>query len=209
MKKLLIPALAVTMLNVASAQAEDQAPTVDLELAKSKAIICVACHGADGNGVPGQGVWPKLAGQHAEYLGKQLMEFKSGARKNDLMSPQAAGLNEQDMVSLAAYFAQMEQKAGTTDPAAAELGERVYRAGNASSGVPACNGCHGPAGMGLGLAKFPRIAGQNADYVAQSLQNFAAATRANDPNGMMRGVAVRMTEAEIAAVAQYVQGLTQ
>lgn len=174
---------------------------------EAKAAVCVACHGPAGNSlVP---TWPKLAGQHPEYIYKQLMDFKSGARVNDQMSPQVIPLNEQDFLDLAAYFAAQQQTPGTADPALAELGERIYRGGNPQSGVAACTGCHGPAGTGLGLAKFPRIAGQHAQYVDQSLKHFRDAARANDPNSMMRGVSGRLTDQEIAAVSQYIQGLSQ
>jgi cytochrome c553 len=121
----------------------------------------------------------------------------------------AAPLTEQEMRDLAAYYASQTQTPGAADPALAELGQKVFRAGNPVSGVPACNGCHGPAGMGVGLAKFPRISGQHADYVKQTLTNFRDGARANDPNGMMRGVTARMTDKEIAAVSQYLQGLGQ
>jgi cytochrome c553 len=172
---------------------------------ETKSAVCLACHGPNGNSVVP--TWPKLAGQHPEYLYKQLMDFKSGARKNEQMSPQVIPLNEQDFQDLAAYFSGQTQTQGATDPGVAELGERIYRGGNPATGVPACSGCHGPAGSGLGLARFPRVSGQHAAYVEQTLMHFRDGVRANDPNAMMRGVAARMTDQEIAAVAQYVQGL--
>ena len=125
------------------------------------------------------------------------------------MSPMAAPLTEQEVLDLAAYYSSQTQTGGTADPALAELGERIYRAGNPVTGVPACAGCHGPAGMGMGLARFPRISGQHADYAKQTLTYFRDGTRANDPNGMMRGVAARLTNDEIAASSQYIQGLSQ
>jgi cytochrome c553 len=169
--------------------------------------ICVACHGPQGNSIVP--LWPKLAGQHPEYIQKQLMDFKAGHRQNAQMSPMAAPLTNQEVLDLAAYFASQTQKGGTADRALAATGESIFRAGIPATGVPACAGCHGPAGMGNGLAKFPRISGQHADYVKQTLTWFRDGTRANDPNGMMRGVAARMTDKEIAAVAQYIQGLKQ
>ena len=174
---------------------------------EAKAAVCVACHGPAGNSlVP---TWPKLAGQHPEYIYKQLMDFKSGARVNDQMTPQVAALEEPDFQDLAAYYTKQQQTPGAADPALAEFGERIYRGGNPATGVAACTGCHGPDGAGLGAAKFPRIAGQHAAYLDSALKGFRAGDRANDPNGMMRGVAGRMSDREIAAVAQYVQGLTQ
>ena len=179
----------------------------DAAAGEAKSAVCLACHGPGGNSVVP--TWPKLAGQHPEYLYKQLMDFKSEARKNEQMSPQVIPLNEQDFEDLAAYFSAQTQTAGTADASLAELGERIYRGGNPDTGVPACSGCHGPAGSGLGLAKFPRVSGQHAAYADQTLKHFRDGARANDPNGMMRGVAARMTDEEIAAVAQFLQGLSQ
>lgn len=179
----------------------------DAAAGEAKAAVCVACHGPAGNSV--NPIWPKIAGQHPEYIYKQLTDFKSGARVNDMMSPQVLTLNEQDFENLAAYFAGQQQTPGAADPSAVELGERIYRGGNPAAGVAACSGCHGPAGAGMGLAKFPRLSGQHAQYVDQTLKYFRDGARANDPNGMMRGVAARMTDAEIAAVSQYIQGQSQ
>ncbi len=179
----------------------------DAAAGEAKAAVCLACHGPNGNAlVP---TWPKLAGQHPEYIYKQLMDFKSGARVNDQMSPQVAVLEEPDFRNLAAYYGAQQQTPGAADPTLAELGERVYRGGNPATGVAACTGCHGPAGMGQGPAKFPRISGQHAQYLDATLKGFQASARANDPNNMMRDVAGRMSDKEIAAVSQYLQGLTQ
>ena len=169
--------------------------------------ICLACHGPMGNSVVPN--WPKLAGQHPEYIYKQLKNFKDGAREDPQMTPMALPLTDADMLNVAAYYSAQTQSGGAADPAMVDLGERVYRGGNAATGVPACSGCHGPAGMGQGLAKFPRISGQHADYTQLTLTKFRDNARANDPNGMMRGVAARMTDQEIAAVSQYLQGLSQ
>lgn len=180
----------------------------DLKAGEAKANgICMACHGPQGNSVVP--IWPKLAGQHPEYIQKQLTNFKAGERYNVQMTPMAMPLTEQEVIDVAAYFSSQTQTGGAADPELAKLGESLYRAGNPTTGVPACSGCHGPAGMGQGLSKFPRLAGQHADYVKQTLGYFQNQERANDPNGMMRGVAARMTEQEIAAVSQYIQGLKQ
>lgn len=184
------------------------APVGDPKAGETKAnTICLACHGPQGNSIVP--LWPKLAGQHPEYIHKQLMDFKAGRRQNAQMSPMAAPLTDQEVLDVAAYFASQTQTGGTADAALAAEGERIFRAGIPANGVPACAGCHGPAGMGTGLARFPRISGQHADYAKQALTWFRDGTRANDPNGMMRGVAARMTDKEIAAVAQYIQGLKQ
>jgi len=183
-------------------------PAADPKAGEAKAnTICIACHGPQGNSI--NPVWPKLAGQHGEYIMKQLMDFKAGHRQNVLMSAQAAPLTDEDIRNVAAYFSTQNQSGGTADPALAADGERLYRGGNPETGIPACIGCHGPAGLGVGLAKFPRISGQHADYIKQTLGYFRDGERANDRNGMMRGVAARMTNKDIAALSQYIQGLGQ
>ena len=177
----------------------------DAEAGKTKSATCMACHGPDGNSA--NPIWPKLAGQHPSYIEKQLTDFKGGARKNDLMSPMAMPLSEQDMQDLAAYFSSQTQSAGTAAADKVALGEKVYRAGNGATGVAACMACHGPAGAGNPGANFPRIAGQHAAYVEKALKDFRSGARTNDNAKMMQGVAMKMTDAEIAAVAQYAQGL--
>ncbi|WP_041603340.1 c-type cytochrome [Thioflavicoccus mobilis] len=180
----------------------------DMAAGEAKANqVCMACHGPQGNSVVP--IWPKLAGQQPDYIYKQLTDFKSGARVNEQMSPMAAPLTEDDMHNVAVYYAAQTQTAGTTDPEQAELGKQIFMAGNADTGVPACSGCHGAEGLGLNLAKFPRLAGQHADYLANTLKAFRASERANDPNAMMQGTAARLTDDEITAVAQYLQGLGQ
>lgn len=175
---------------------------------KKKSAICGGCHGADGNsGI--NPVWPKLAGQHPAYLEKQLNDFKAGDRKNDLMSPMAAPLSEQDVADLAAYFSSQTKKTGTASAELATAGEKIYRAGNTATGVAACMACHGPTGAGNPLAKFPALAGQNAAYVEKALTDFRAGDRTNDTAKMMQGVVERMTDKEIKAVAQYIQGLSE
>jgi len=213
MKTLLLTGiLAAAFATSAVASSGDVAttPVGDIEKGKEKVgQICQACHGADGNGVPGQPVWPKLAGQHPEYIMKQLYNFKNNERYNVQMTPMAMPLTDEDVHNVAAYLASLEQSGGTAEAELVQLGESIFRAGNPKTGVPACSGCHGPTGMGANLSKFPRISGQFSEYTAQTLKYFRDGERANDPNGMMRGVAARMTDEEIAAVASYVEGLTQ
>lgn len=210
MKMQLMMAAVVMALTGVPLHAEEHAPkqAVDMEAGEAKAKqVCMACHGPQGNSIVP--IWPKLAGQHPDYIYKQLMEFKGGGRVNAQMSPMAAPLTEDEMRNVAAYYSSQTQTAGTTAPEQAELGQRIFQGGNPDTGVPACSGCHGPTGEGLNLAKFPRIAGQHADYLVQTLKDFRAAARANDPNAMMRGSAARLTDDEITAVAQYLQGLSQ
>jgi cytochrome c553 len=171
---------------------------------------CAACHAADGNSSAGAN--PKIAGQFAEYLHKQLRDFKrqankKPARESAIMAGMVADLSDNDMKSLAAYYAgQTLKPAAATDKDLAALGQKLWRGGNSATGVPACAGCHGPAGAG-NPDQYPRIAGQFAEYTAAQLKLFRDGARANDPNGMMRGVAARMSEREIRAVAEYAAGL--
>ncbi|MCB1858012.1 MAG: cytochrome c4 [Gammaproteobacteria bacterium] len=177
----------------------------DAAQGKTKSATCLACHGPDGNSP--NPIWPKLAGQHPGYIVQQLRDFKAGDRKNDLMTPMVAPLNDQDIEDLAAYFGSQVQAKGVAAADQVALGEKIFRAGNPASGVAACMACHGPTGSGNAPAKFPRIGGQHAAYLEQSLKAFRSGGRTNDANQMMQGVAAKMTDAEISAVAQYAQGL--
>ncbi len=190
---------------VGGAQAQD--PARGQQIAGQ---VCAACHAADGNSTAAAN--PKIAGQFPEYLHKQLADFKpqSGkkpARDSAIMTPMVANLSEADMKSLAAYYAGQQLKpAAATDKDLAAMGQKIWRGGIATSNVPACAGCHGPAGAGI-PAQYPRLSGQFAEYLAAQLKGFRDGGRANDPNGTMRGVAARMTEREIRAVAEYAAGL--
>ncbi len=172
---------------------------------KKKAAACASCHGPDGNSPNPE--WPKLASQHARYIVKQLKDFKEGRRKNSLMSPMAAPLSDQDREDLAAYFASQPISPGEADPKLVKLGEKIWRGGNKKTGVSACMACHAPNGVGNPQANFPRLAGQHAKYVEIQLKAFRSGERANDAGKMMRNIAAKMTDEEIAAVASYVQGL--
>ena len=172
---------------------------------KTKSVTCVACHGTDGNSTNPE--WPNIAGQHEAYIYKQLMEFKSGTRDNAVMAGMVAALSEQDMKDLAAYYASQASSGGFVDEALVESGRRLYHGGNSKTGVPACMGCHGPAGAGDPRGGFPRLAGQHATYTAMQLDQFRNETRANDYQRMMRDIAVRLTPAEVQAVSAYVSAL--
>jgi len=177
----------------------------DAAAGKNKSASCAGCHGMDGNSV--NPMWPKLAEQGAPYLVKELHDFKSGNRSNPTMASMAAPLSDTDIQDLAAYFSSQTRSQGAADESLVDLGQKIYRGGNPSSGVPACIGCHGPTGAGNPAAKFPSLAGQHADYVASQLKAFHSGERANDAGKMMRSVAGKMTDKEIAAVSSYVQGL--
>lgn len=171
---------------------------------------CVACHATDGNSPAAAN--PKLAGQFPEYLRKQLANFKpqgnkKAERENAVMAGMVASLSDEDMRNVAAYYASQKLKAETAkSKELAARGQKLYRGGNLANGVAACAGCHGPDGAGI-PGQYPRISGQFAAYLEAQLLAFKSGTRANDPNGMMRGVAARMSEAEIKAVAEYASGL--
>lgn len=198
-------AAGVTALSAGAAFAQDAAKAQNIA-----AQVCAACHAADGNSTAPAN--PKIAGQFPEYLHKQLADFKpqggkKPARESPIMMGMVANLSEADMKGLAAFYAGQKLKpAAAADKNLAALGQKIWRGGNAASGVPACGGCHGPAGAGI-PSQYPRLAGQYAEYIAAQLKAFKEGGRANDPNGMMRGVTARMTEREIRAVAEYAAGL--
>ena len=171
---------------------------------KEKAGMCLACHGAAGNSL--NPLWPNLAGQSAGYIAKQLADFKSGARKDLTMSALAAGLSQQDIQNLGAYYAGLKPQSGSaSNEKLAKQGERLYRGGNAKMGVSACMSCHGPNGRGI-PPKFPRVAGQHAAYAARQLMAFKSSRRSNDDEIMTR-IAFLMSEDEIKAVSEYMAGL--
>jgi cytochrome c553 len=175
------------------------------EAGQSKSTPCVACHGIDGNSANPE--WPSIAGQHEGYVARQLKAFRAGERQNPLMSPMAAGLSDEDIADLAAWYSTQTARGGETEPSKLKLGQKVYRAGNMQEEAMACAACHGPTGRGNPLASYPAIQGQHATYVAAQLRAYKSGTRTSDPNEMMRSVAARLSDAEIDAVASYVQGL--
>jgi len=195
-----------------SAQTAASAAPATPDVARGQAIatqVCAACHGADGNSAGG--AFPKLAGQHAGYIVKELKDYKTQpgakepARKNPIMAGIAGALNNQDMINVAAYFESQKMKPGyARDKATVPLGQKIYRGGIADKGVPACAACHGATGMGVPV-QYPRLSGQWADYTAAQLTAFAQGTRNNsDP---MHTIALRLTDAEVKAVSDYIAGL--
>ncbi len=183
---------------------------------KDMTAVCAACHGADGNSAAA--TFPKLAGQNAKYLLKQLNDIQSGARPIPTMIGQLDNMSADDLAAIADFYASQAPTGGQADPDKVELGQKIYRAGNSKTGVAACAACHGARGDGNGPAGFPSLAGQHADYIASSLRAFRIgsentleenpAGRTNDGDGrMMRDVAARMSDNEIDAVASYIAGL--
>ena len=170
-----------------------------------KAATCAACHGADGNSINPE--WPNLAGQHASYIAQQLKLFKDGVRVNASMAPMVANLSSEDMQALGDYFAGLAPKIGSISAEDIAAGEKLYRGGNADSGVPACMACHGPNGAGNAAAKYPALRGQHAKYTTMQLQAYRDGTRQGDEKAIMGTISKKMTDAEIEAVAKYVNAL--
>ena len=201
MKKLI--SLVVLMVCVGAAGSAVAAGSV--AAGKTKSAACAACHGVDGNSAAPN--FPKLAGLDAQYIAKQLADYKSGARKDPLMIGMVAGLSRKDMDDLGAYFASRKRSTGTTGASADVLkkAERLYRGGDAKNGISACISCHGPAGTGI-PPRFPAVSGQHAAYSQKQLLDFKTGTRSNDGEIMTR-IAFRLSEAEIKAVSEYMAGL--
>ncbi len=207
MRKIAIPVMLLLGLAGQAAAVEG-----NVEAGKSKSATCAACHGPDGNSPTD--MYPKIAGQHAGYLYKQLKEFKLGAatggkegRNNAVMAGMVAALSDQDMKDLAAYFSSQTMKSGTTPEDVVEAGQKLFRAGDMQRGIPACIACHGPRGVGHSLAGFPKISFQHAAYIKTQLESFRAGTRANDLNGMMRDTAHKLTDKDIEVLSKYLGGL--
>jgi cytochrome c553 len=166
----------------------------------------VACHGPAGNSANPE--WPKLAGQHAKYTAKQIRDFMAGVTRSDeLMAPMIAALSDQDIEDISAYYAIQRSSGGFASEEMHALGERIYRGGNAESGVPACIACHGPRGGGNGPAGFPALAGQHAVYTAKQIDDWRLGNRSNDPNQMMADAVRYLTPEETRAVSEYIAGL--
>lgn len=180
----------------------------DAAAGQGKSAICAACHGVDGNSVVPN--WPKIAGQHASYLERQLGLIKSGARVVPEMTGIVGLLSDQDLADVAAYFSTQTMRTGLADDATRAMGERLYRSGDSATDVPACMACHGPAGEGNPLAAYPALAGQHSVYTEKMLQGFRSGTTwgvEDDSSKIMTDVAFRLTDAQIKAVSAYVQGL--
>jgi len=188
----------------------------NIEAGASKSVICAACHGSDGNSQVA--LYPNIAGQSEAYIVSQLIAFKAGdksGRYDPVMAGMVMSLSEQDMLDLAAFYASQKASSGTTPKSVVETAENLYRGGDLKREIAACSSCHGPRGNGMSLAGFPKISGQHPEYIKKQLlafRNFSESTaageyRANDPKGMMRDVAARLTDKEIEALSQYLFGL--
>ena len=196
-------AAACVALPVAASESHSEAKP---DLARGQEIsaqVCGACHAADGSrGIPTN---PILQGQHAEYLAKQLTEFKSGKRDNAIMKGMAGALSDADIKNVTAFYASKEAKPGAAKyKDLVVLGEKIYRGGIAERNIPACAGCHSPTGAGI-PAQYPRLRGQHIDYTESQLKGFRDGVRKNSP--VMTGVAAKLNDREIKAVADYISGL--
>lgn len=179
---------------------------VAADAGKDKAAACAACHGIDGNS-PMAPEYPKLGGQHASYIRAQLAAFKGGTRKNSMMAPMAANVSPEDADLIAGYFSAQKPQYGESPKDTLVDGQKLYRGGNDSTGVPACMACHGPRGSGNPAAGYPALHGQNSAYTVNQLKAYRSGERSSDNNAVMRTIAAHLSDAEITAVAGYLQGL--
>ena len=209
MKKI---ALSLTILLGALSASNATAFDGDVNAGKEKSVTCAACHGPDGNAPIN--IYPKIAGQHPDYILKQLQDLKLGmtsggkeGRMDPVMSAMAMPLSEQDMKDLSAYFSSMNMSEGVTPKDVVEVGEMLFKAGDAERGIPSCAACHGPRGNGSSLAKFPKISFQHPGYIKAQLEKFRDGTRHNDLNGMMSDIAKKLTDKDIEVLSQYLGGL--
>ncbi|MEO7326430.1 MAG: c-type cytochrome [Dokdonella sp.] len=192
----------------AEGPAESSGPVFgDAKAGESKAAVCGACHGMDGN--PTDKQYPKLAGQNEAYIARQITLFQTQKRANAVMMGFAATLSQQDMHDIGAYFASKTASAGIADDKLLERGQALYRGGDVKLAVPACMACHGPSGRGMAGAGFPQLGSQWTDYVAAKLKDWKNGTTWGDDAKakVMPGIAQSLSEADINAVASYIEGL--
>lgn len=207
MRKLLA-SLVITVGAVGAAQAQDDPQaSADAAAGKAKAAACAACHGQEG--ISPSGAFPNLAGQQVSYLAKQIMDIRDGTRVVPQMAGQVDSYSDQEAWDVAKYFADMTPALGQADPdeALVAKGRELYRAGSLAKGLPACAACHTPTGVGINSAVYPALSGQHPEYIAATLNDFAAGERANDPNAIMRDIASKMSDQDIDAVSNYILGL--
>ncbi len=200
MKRLWI--LAATL---SSAIVGNAALPASIEAGAAKAVVCQACHGANGNSANPD--WPSLAGLGADYIADQLKNFKEGKRNNPVMMPMAMPLSAEDMANLGAYFDSLPNTGLEADPSYWQAGEKLYRGGDRARGIPACMACHGPTGRGNEPAKFPALRGQQSVYVMKQLNDYASGARSTGPNGIMQTIAKHLSPDDIRNLASYVKGL--
>jgi cytochrome c553 len=180
-------------------------PAGNVQSGTTKAVVCQACHGANGNSNNPQ--WPSLAGIGADYIAEQLKNFKEGKRTNPVMMPNAMSLSPDDMADLGAYFDSLTNTGLEADPSYWQAGQKLYQGGDTERGIPACMACHGPTGHGNEPAKFPALRGQQSVYLAKQLNDYASGARNTGPNGIMETIAKRLSPDDIRNLSSYLQGL--
>ena len=190
---------------ISGAAASPSALPASVEAGAAKAVVCQACHGANGNSANPE--WPSLAGIGADYITEQLKNFKDGKRTNPVMMPNAATLKDEDMADLGAYFDSLTNTGLEADPSYWQAGQKLYRAGDPTRAIPACMACHGPTGRGNQPAKFPALRGQQSVYVIKQLNDYASGARTTGPNGIMQTISKRLAPDDIRNLASYLQGL--
>jgi len=199
--------LALVYGNAAGAANLEAGKAIVLQGNGKASTACVACHGQQGEG-NAQASFPLLAGLDSGYLTKQLGDFKRGSRKDAVMTPIAKALTETEIDDVSAYFASQRTRPAAKTTALSARGERIALSGLWEKSIPACMSCHGPGGRGVG-AHFPALAGQHASYIAKQLNAWRSGTRANDPQGLMKGIAARLPASDVAAVSAYLANLPQ
>lgn len=202
MKQKTIIGLGLAMAVALSGQAQAQG---NAAAGKTKSESCAGCHGEDGNAAAP--IFPKLAGQHASYLAKQLRNFKAEKRIDPTMNAMAASLSDADIADISAWYAQHKVKPEAPPKDKNVLGEKVYRSGVATKSIPACAACHGPKGEGNPTSGYPALGSQYSSYIGKILRDYKAGERDGDPNEIMRTIAGRLSDEEISAVSDYVSGL--
>jgi cytochrome c553 len=190
---------------ISGAIVSNSALPASVEAGAAKAVVCQACHGANGNSANPE--WPSLAGIGADYMAEQLKNFKDGKRPNPVMTPNAMTLSDDDMANLGAYFDSLTNTGLEADPSYWQAGQKLYRAGDAARAIPACMACHGPTGRGNEPAKFPALRGQQSVYVMKQLNDYASGARTTGPNGIMSTISKRLSPDDIRNLASYLQGL--
>ena len=206
MKKLLVLSMAIAGLMLAGSAHATHASEGSAEDGKAKAAVCASCHGADGNGMAGSPLYPKLADQVPGYILSQLMAFKDGSRQDPIMAGMVAALSEKDMADLDAYYSSlpiMNIGIKKEDEEQARIGEKIYRGGFKKMNISACMSCHGPSGEGIPI-QFPRVSGQTAEYTEKQLHAFKEGTR---KHAMMNSIAFLLTNDQIKQLSIYMQGL--
>ena len=203
----LIVSLLLTLGITGAAVAAEGPLKGDATAGQAKAAVCGACHGPDGNSPAPN--FPKLAGQGERYLTKQMHDIKDGKRTVLEMTGLLTNLSDQDLADLAAYFASQKGSVGAADPKLVARGEKLFRGGDLEKGLPSCIGCHSPNGAGIAAAGFPHLSGQHTAYIAKQLTDFRKeeAGRSNDDAAIMRTIARKLSDEDIAAVSSYIQGL--